>query len=154
MAKEIERKFLVKNHDFSLHTEGVYYHQGYLSTQQQRVVRVRTLGQKAVLTIKGASINATRDEFEYEIPYGEAQEMLRKLCEQPTIEKHRYTLSCKGSVWEVDIFHGLNEGLVVAEIELESEDQKFEMPEWVGEEVTGDPKYFNANLVLRPYTKW
>jgi adenylate cyclase len=137
-----------------MHAEGVYYHQGYLSTHHQRVVRVRTIGQRGVLTIKGASMGASRDEYEYDIPFKHAEEMLGRLCEQPTIEKHRFTLSFKSFVWEVDEFHGENEGLVVAEIELKSEDEDFEKPDWIGEEVTADSRYFNANLINYPYCKW
>jgi CYTH domain-containing protein len=111
------------------------------------------VGDKAYLTIKGMAVGATRPEFEYEIPYQDAKELLN-LCEMPLIEKDRYRLEEGGVVWEIDEFLGENRGLIVAEVELESEDQPFTKPDWVGEEVTGDPRYFNSNLIKKPYTKW
>ena len=111
------------------------------------------MGERAVLTVKGAAQGAARPEFEYEIPLADAKELLR-LCEKPLIEKTRYRVESGGLVWEVDEFHGVNEGLVVAECELEAEDQAIARPDWVGEEVTDDPRYYNANLVARPYRDW
>lgn len=154
MGKEIERKFVVTSDDFKKEAEGVYIHQGFLNTDKERVVRVRIYGEEAFLTIKGITKGATRAEYEYGIPREHAREMLSDLCEKPTIEKHRYRVDYDGHTWEVDEFHGENDGLVVAEIELEHEDERFGRPSWVGEEVTGDPRYFNANLVKNPYKNW
>jgi CYTH domain-containing protein len=117
-------------------------------------VRIRTIGDEAFLTVKGVTISATRDEYEYPIPEQDALEMLRDLCDKPLLEKDRYILEYKGYTWEVDEFHGMNEGLVVAEIELDSEDEDFKKPTWIGEEVTGDARYFNVNLVKHPYISW
>ena len=153
MAVEIERKFLVKK-DTWRNEQGTRYRQGYLSSVKERTVRVRTIGDRGYLTIKGVSKGAVRTEYEYEIPLAEAEAMLDELCEKPLIEKKRYKIEFKGLVWEVDEFFGENQGLVVAEVELEEEDQAFSKPEWVGEEVTGDAKYFNANLIHHPYQNW
>lgn len=154
MAFEIERKFLVKNDSYQNLGMGIYYHQGYLNASAERVVRVRVIGKKAFLTVKGLVSNVTRLEYEYEIPGADAQEMLEKLCIQPTIEKYRYHIDFEGFVWEVDVFLGENEGLVVAEIELEHEEQHFKKPDWIGEEVTNDRRYYNACLVSHPFKKW
>ncbi len=154
MGIEIERKFLLKNDVWRDLAEGVYYRQGYLNSASERTVRVRTINEKGFLTIKGVANGATRLEFEYEIPKDECNIMLDDLAEKPVIEKNRYKVDYKGFVWEIDEFFGENRGLIVAELELESEDQKFEIPEWIGEEVTGDPRYFNSNLINHPYTKW
>jgi len=153
MALEIERKFLVNNSAWR-EAQGVMYRQGYLNSVKERTVRVRIIGDKGYLTVKGISRGAVRAEYEYEIPGVEAEAMLDDLCEKPLIEKMRYKIAYKGFVWEVDEFCGDNQGLIVAEVELESEDQKFEPPEWIGEEVTGDPRYFNANLIHHPYCRW
>ena len=154
MGIEIERKFLLKNDVWRDFAKGVYYRQGYLNSTSERTVRVRTINEKGFLTIKGVAHGATRLEFEYEIPKDECNIMLDALAEKPVIEKNRYKVDYKGLVWEIDEFFGENRGLIVAEVELESEDQKFEIPEWIGEEVTGDPRYFNSNLIYHPYTKW
>jgi len=154
MATEIEKKFLVKNLDFKSLAEGIYIHQGFLNTEKERVVRIRITGDKGTLTIKGITRGATRSEYEYPVPVEDAREMLNELCIRPTIEKYRYHIHYEGFLWEVDEFLGENHGLVVAEIELNSEDQTFEMPDWVGEEVTDDPRYFNANLITHPYSRW
>ena len=154
MGVEIEKKFLLKGRDWEKLAEGTSYRQGYLSSVKERTVRVRTIDDKGFLTIKGISVGATRLEFEYEIPFNEANELLDELCEKPLIEKKRYKVNVSGNTWEIDDFFGENEGLVVAEIELEHEEQQFEKPEWVGEEVTGDPRYFNSNLIKEPFTKW
>ena len=153
MGKEIERKYLVLGDSWRDLADGVLFRQGYLNSQKERVVRARTMGPKAALTIKGISVGATRLEFEYEIPFDDANSLL-ELCEQPLIEKTRYKIPFAGLIWEVDEFHGVNEGLIVAECELESEDQAIEKPDWVGEEVTGDPRYFNSNLIANPFTSW
>jgi len=154
MAKEIERKFLVKNEDFKKQAEGVMYRQGYLNSVKERTVRVRTVGNKAFMTVKGITIGATRVEYEYEIPFDDCNAMLDDLAEKPIIEKKRYKIPMGKFTWEIDEFFGENQGLTVAEIELESEDEKFDKPAWVGEEVTGDPRYFNSNLIKHPFTKW
>jgi CYTH domain-containing protein len=152
MAKEIERKFLVKNGAWR-QEKGTKYRQGYLNSAKERIVRVRTINNKCYLTIKGITVGASRMEFEYEIPRKDADGLL-DICEKPLIEKIRYKVKEGGFIWEIDEFFGENQGLIVAEVELESEDQNFPKPDWVGEEVTGDPRYFNSNLIQNPYTKW
>ena len=152
MAKEIERKFLVKEGSWR-HAQGTQYRQGYLNSVKERIVRVRTIDNKGYLTIKGITVGASRMEFEYEIPLQDANELL-DICEKPLIEKIRYKVEDGGVVWEVDEFTGENQGLIVAEVELQSEDQQFAKPEWIAAEVTGDPRYFNSNLIKTPYTKW
>lgn len=154
MGKEIERKFLVKDDSFKNLTQGSKYRQGYLNSMKERVVRVRTIDDKGFLTVKGITTGATRVEYEYEIPVKDADAMLDDLCEKPLIEKNRYKIGFESFIWEVDEFFGENQGLIVAEIELEREDQHFEKPDWISEEVTGDPKYFNLNLIQNPYSKW
>jgi adenylate cyclase len=153
MGKEIERKFLVDGNDWRK-APGATYRQGYLSTAKERTVRVRVTDDQGYVTIKGVSKGATRVEYEYEIPMQDAQEMLDTLCERPLIEKRRYKINYRGLTWEVDAFLGENEGLVLAEVELESEDQTVERPPWIGQDVTDDPRYFNVNLVRRPYRDW
>jgi adenylate cyclase len=154
MGKEIERKFLVKNDSWRGQDNGKRYRQGYLSTVKERTVRVRTAGDKGFLTVKGITVGASRPEYEYEIPVADANEMLDQLCERPLIEKTRYRISHTGLVWEVDEFDGENRGLITAEVELKDEHQSVTLPGWVGQEVTGDPRYFNANLVAKPFTTW
>lgn len=154
MGKEIERKYLVKSTDWKALAKSTNCCQGYLSTDKERTVRVRIIDKKGYLTVKGVSIGATRLEYEYEIPAEDAEAMLDYLCEKPLIEKRRYKIEFAGQTWEVDEFLGDNEGLVIAEVELESEDQKIKLPDWVGKEVTGDPKYFNSNLIKKPFKKW
>ncbi len=154
MAKEIERKFLVKGDAWRALAKGTQYRQGYLNSVKERTVRIRTVGDKAFLTIKGLTVGATRSEYEYEIPMADCNAMLDTLAEKPIIEKKRYKIPYEGLTWEIDEFFGENQGLIVAEVELQSEDQQFKKPDWVGAEVTGDPRYFNANLISHPYTKW
>jgi len=154
MGIEIERKFLIKCYAWRSLAELTKYRHGYLSSSNERVVLVRTINDKGFLTIKGITTGATRMEFEYEIPVADADAMLDDMCERYLIEKKRYKIEYRGFIWEVDEFFGENQGLIVAEVELESEDQSYEKPEWIGEEVTGDPKYFNSNLALNPYLKW
>lgn len=153
MVTEIERKFLLKGDTWRRSEKAIKCRQGYLCNTKEKTVRVRTMDDKGYLTIKGGSVGASRLEFEYEIPYRDAA-ILLSLCENPLIEKNRYKLEEKGFTWEVDEFFGENKGLVIAEVELDSEDQEFPKPKWVGEEVTGDPRYYNANLIKNPYTKW
>lgn len=152
MAEEIERKFLVRGSDWR-QVKGEIFRQGYLSSAKERTVRVRVAGDKGFLTIKGPSSGLSRAEYEYEIPLADASAMLA-LCEQPLIEKTRYKIPFGDHTWEVDEFHGLNEGLVVAEVELRSADEEPARPDWVGEEVSHDHRYSNSNLVKRPYTTW
>ncbi len=154
MGKEIERKFLVTSLEDVPRSAAIFYHQGYLSIQKESVVRVRAIDKKGFLTVKGITVGATRLEYEYEIPLADAVELLDNLCLKPTIEKHRRRISFEGFVWEVDVFHGENEGLVLAEIELQKEDQEFRKPHWIAEEVTGDPRYYNSNLIKNPYSAW
>lgn len=154
MSIEIERKFLVIDDRWKTLGRGVLLRQGYLSSSPERIVRVRTEGDKAMLTIKGRTVGAMRGEWEYPIPLEDAQVFLDSLCERPIIEKHRYRIPYQGLTWEVDEFLGDNAGLVVAEVELEREDQLFAKPGWAGEEVTHDTRYFNANLLRHPYSRW
>jgi len=154
MPQEIERKYLVKGEDWRVPGTGVPYRQGYLSTVPERTVRVRVIRDKGYLTVKGISVGARRAEYEYEIPAEEASEMLDNLCERPLIEKTRYRLEHHGLTWEVDEFDGDNAGLIVAEVELDDEDQAITLPDWVGKEVTGERRYYNASLIAEPYTGW
>lgn len=154
MPQEIERKFLIKDDRFKQEGHSVYIHQGFLSTDKERVVRVRIAGKNAYLTVKGISQGIGRAEFEYRIPMRDAKYMLEHLCTGPTIEKNRYYVNMEGFIWEVDEFLGDNAGLVIAELELESEDQEFPKPDWLGEEVTGDARYYNSNLVEKPFRSW
>lgn len=152
MAKEIERKFRVKEGSWRS-AKGTTFRQGYLNSVKERVVRVRIINDKGYLTIKGLTVGATRLEFEYEIPRRDAEQLL-DICEKPLIEKTRFKVEEGGFIWEIDEFFGENQGLIVAEVELESEDQDFPRPDWVLEEVTGDPRYFNSNLIKKPYKMW
>lgn len=154
MGEEIERKFLVTGDGWRERAEGLSYRQGFLSTEPERTVRVRVAGKRGTLTIKGISIGPRRTELEYEIPLADAEHMLDTLCIRPLIEKTRHTLKLGTHSWEVDVFEGDNAGLVVAEIELQNEDEAFDRPSWLGEEVTHDPRYFNSNLVAHPYRAW
>lgn len=154
MAQEIERKFLLASEGWRGLAEGIAYRQGYLCAGKERSVRVRIAGDRGFLTIKGATMGAARSEYEYEIPLTDAREMLDTLCPQPQIEKKRYTIPYRGFTWEIDEFFSLNQGLIVAEIELDREDQPFERPDWIGDEVTGDARYYNAMLCISPFSSW
>ena len=154
MAKEIERKFLVQDDSWRGQQAGKAYRQGYLSTEKERTVRIRTAGDQAFMTVKGVSSGATRSEYEYEIPVRDANEMLDHLCKKPLIEKTRYRVQHDDLLWEIDEFAGENGGLVLAEVELKDENQEVSRPKWVGREVTDDPRYFNVNLVAHPFSKW
>ncbi len=155
MAQEIERKFLVRGDFKPQITRQTRITQGYLSSVPERTVRVRIKGDQGFLTIKGigSASGASRYEWEREIPVGEANELLA-LCEPGAIDKTRYLVDYSGKTFEVDEFYGDNEGLVVAELELVSEDESFERPDWLGEEVTGDARYYNAMLMKAPYNSW
>ncbi len=154
MATEIERKYLVVDDAWRSQAVGTVFRQGYLSTVKERTVRVRVAGERGLLTIKGITVGAVRSEFEYEIPGADADQLLDELCERPLIEKTRYEIEAGGLTWEVDAFAGANEGLITAEVELDDEDQEIALPDWVGEEVTHDPRYFNSNLIAHPFSEW
>ncbi|WP_179344517.1 CYTH domain-containing protein [Winogradskyella ursingii] len=156
MALEIERKFLVKSHSFKSEAFNSYViKQGFLNSHAERTVRVRLKEEKGYLTIKGKSIinGLSRFEWEKEISKAEAEALL-KLCELGVIEKTRYEIKCGDHIFEVDVFEGDNIDLIVAEVELNKEDEHFEKPEWLGEEVTGDVRYYNSQLSQRPYKNW
>lgn len=154
MGLEIERKYLLCSEAWRELGPGLVIVQGYLSTTRDCAVRVRIIGDTAFLGIKGKTSGMTRQEFEYSIPVQDAQEMLESLAERPFIEKTRYTIPYGGLIWEIDEFHGENQGLIIAEVELTAENQQINIPEWIGSEVTNDPRYYNANLVAHPYSHW
>jgi adenylate cyclase len=155
MAKEIERKFTIKNDSWRQHVKKQsYYRQGYMSNTTRASVRVRIADDKAYLNIKSATLGIFRHEYEYEIPVHDAQEMLDTLCEKPLIEKTRYFVGHAGKTWEVDVFDGDNAGLIVAEIELSDELESFAIPDWAGEDVSHDVRYYNVSLVKHPYKDW
>ena len=154
MGVEIERKFLPASEGWRGLGEPTLMRQGYLCSDPVRTVRVRIEGERAVITIKSKSTGATRGEWEYEIPVPDAAELLGRLCEQPLVEKIRHRIVYGRHTWEVDEFLGGNAGLVVAEIELGSEDETFDRPDWIGREVTGDPRYYNSSLIRLPYSTW
>ena len=153
MATEIERKFRVDTELWQPSGTGIRLRQGYLSSMKERVVRIRVVGDRAFLTVKGETKGVSRLEFEYAIPLPDAEQML-EICEKPLIEKTRYIESCKGRLWEIDVFHGENEGLIVAEVELASDKEEIVRPSWAREEVSNDPRYFNSSLISNPYRNW
>jgi len=156
MAKEIERKFLVKSDAFKQDSfKQTKITQGFLSTVPERTVRVRIKGEKGFITVKGIGneSGASRYEWEKEIPVEEVSDLL-KICEPGAIDKTRFEVKSGGHIFEVDEFYGENDGLVVAEVELSEEDEAFEKPEWLGEEVTGEVKYYNSMLMKNPYKNW
>lgn len=152
MGIEIERKFLVTNEAWRTGKPTLTV-QGYLSRDAHSTVRVRIAGQDAMLTVKGKTQGLSRVEYEYSIPLTDAQDML-KLCDGPLIEKKRWLFEAGDLTWEIDEFLGLNVGLVIAEIELEHEDQTFDLPDWIGKEVSHDDRYFNSNLSRKPFSTW
>jgi len=154
MGVEIERKFLIISDAYKEGAQGKVYRQGYLNTEKERIVRVRIVGDEAFLTIKGLSRGIQRTEFEYSIPLSDATQLLEDLCQKPLIEKTRYKVPFEGHTWEIDEFHGENEGLVVAEIELSHRKEHFSKPPWVGKDVSHDWRYFNSNLLVHPFTSW
>jgi adenylate cyclase len=160
MATEIERKFLLANDGWKPQADaGVVMRQGYLNTsspnhQSKSSVRVRIAGEHANLNIKGATLGVTRQEYEYAIPLTDANELLDTLADGPLIEKTRYHVRHGTHTWEIDVFAGDNQGLVVAEIELADADEAFERPAWLGEEVSDDPRYYNVCLVKHPFKDW
>ncbi|WP_414548939.1 CYTH domain-containing protein [Anabaena sp. CCY 0017] len=154
MAKEIERKYLLKDDSWRKLAQGSVYCQGYIATKDKTTVRVRIVGNQGYLTIKGPSVECSRLEFEYPIPVEDAQEMLNTLCQKPFIEKVRYKVEWDGLIWEIDEFDGLNKGLILAEVELSDINQQISLPPWIGEEVSHDPRYFNSYLVTNPFSQW
>jgi adenylate cyclase len=154
MATEIERKFLVCGEGWRSLGRGKPYSQGYIPTQNRTTVRLRIAGDQGFITIKSRSVNNTRAEYEYPIPLDDAQEMLATLCAKPIIQKTRYVVPWQGLVWEIDEFAGDNAGLILAEVELATADQAISLPDWIGEEVSHDARYFNSNLVVNPYCNW
>lgn len=155
MPTEIERKFLVHSSAWKDHgATGIRYKQAYLCTEPNRTVRIRIAGDSGYITIKGLHGGIRRREYEYKIPAAEAEEIINDQCIHPFIEKIRYRIEFQGHVWEVDEFLGENQGLIVAEIELDSEDRAFELPPWVGREVSDDMRYTNAYLNECPFGRW
>lgn len=154
MGVEIERKFLVLGEAWRRLGTATLLRQGYLNADPARTVRVRIEGEAGLLTIKSKNVGASRGEWEYAIPLADAEELLDTLCERPLVEKVRRRIEHAGFTWEVDEFLGENTGLVVAEIELPSEDAVFDRPDWIGQEVTGDRRYYNSSLIRFPYSQW
>ena len=154
MGIEIERKFLVDESKWKRADTGTRIVQAYLCSKKERTVRVRLLGDEARLTIKGEAAGISRAEYEYPIPIEDAREMLDSLCERPFIDKTRHLEEFAGRTWEIDVFHGGNEGLVVAEVELEDADAKVELPPWATREVSADHRYSNSSLAKRPWPSW
>lgn len=151
---EIERKFLVNKRIWIPKDEGTLIRQGYISTVKERIVRIRVAANHATLTVKGRTVGYTRLEYEYPIPHSDAEDMLKYVCEQPLIEKTRHHEIYDGMAWEIDVFHGPNDGLIIAEIELSRSDDLISKPDWAEREVSLDSRYFNNSLVLTPYNKW
>jgi adenylate cyclase len=155
MAIEIERKFLLRDESWrDSANEGTPFRQGYLIGAERASVRVRIEGDQANINIKSATLGIHRQEYEYPIPLQEAEELLDTLCELPQISKTRYLVPYGDHTWEIDVFDGDNAGLVVAEVELNAEDEVFARPPWIGEEVSGDTRYYNVCLVKHPYKDW
>jgi adenylate cyclase len=155
MGQEIERKFLIKKEIWENSPKGkaTYLKQGYISTDPGKTIRVRVAKDKSFLTIKGKTEGISRAEFEYEIPTEDANELLN-LFASNCIEKIRHEIVYDGKLWEVDVFNGDNEGLIIAEIELNSVDEQFTLPAWIDKEVSGEERYFNSNLSKKPFKKW
>jgi adenylate cyclase len=154
MAEEIERKFLTRNSSWRLSARGILCRQGYITRSARRLVRVRVIGGKGYLAVKSMKDTLARYEFEYPIPRVDADEMLDLICMKPLIEKTRYKVHYKGATWEIDDFMGANDGLIVAEVELKTKDQKIDLPPWTGVEVTLEPRFYNFNLVRHPFSRW
>ncbi|THB75373.1 MAG: CYTH domain-containing protein [Gammaproteobacteria bacterium] len=155
MGIEIEKKFLLNNDEWKKEAgDGEQFRQGYMSGSNRSSVRIRVAGDKANINIKSATLGVTRKEYEYEIPVEDANEMLDSMCERPFIEKRRFFIKRGPHTWEIDVFEGDNEGLIVAEIELKDPDEPFDIPGWIGEDVSEDPKYYNVCLVNHPYKDW
>lgn len=153
MAKEIERKFIIDPKKWDKKGTPVAITQAYLAIDNDKIVRIRIAGEKAYITIKGKQTGITRDEFEYPIPVADARQMLG-LCMYNSVEKTRYITEIDHKTWEIDVFHGKNEGLYIAEIELHSENELVNLPDWIVAEVSTDERYFNFNLSINPYCTW
>ena len=155
MGVEIERKYLVDIAKWQLVDKpvGDFYRQGYMHKEPGKTIRIRITDTAGFITIKGKSQGATRAEYEYDIPVADAEELLSDFCDE-VITKTRYRIEYAGKTWEVDVFSGDNEGLIIAEIELHDEAEQFAIPDWVAREVTGEKRYFNSNLSVHPYTRW
>ncbi len=155
MGIEIEKKFLLANDNWRKQVEkSIQFSQGYLVGSEKSSVRIRIEGDKSNLNIKGATLGVRRQEFEYPIPMDDARELLATLCAEPLIEKTRHYIHIGEHVWEIDEFAGDNEGLIVAEVELNDENESIEIQDWVGQEVSGDKRYYNAMLIKNPYKNW
>jgi len=155
MGLEIERKFLLKNDSWRQQiTKSTLMRQGYLAPLETSSVRVRIEGDKANLNIKSATIGIRRMEYEYAIPLEDATEMLDQLCPRPQVNKTRHIVVVGSHVWEIDEFYDENQGLIVAELELGDENETFVVPDWVGDEVSDDPRYYNVNLIKHPFKMW
>lgn len=155
MGREIERKFLLVNDQWREQATGeIQYVQGYFTTSPSCSIRLRISGSEAHLNIKSATLGIARSEYDYPIPISDAQDMLDNLCEKPLIEKTRYHVHHGNHLWEIDVFSGDNAGLIVAEIELQSPDEPFDRPPWIGREVSDDPRYYNVCLIKQPYKNW
>ena len=152
---EIERKFLVVDESWRIDArKSIRIRQGYFATDPSCSIRIRISDNKASLNIKSATLGITRSEYDYPVPISDAEEMLEQLCVKPLLEKERYIVEQGALLWEIDVFSGVNAGLIVAEIELESDQQDFDRPSWLGQEVSDDPRYYNVCLVANPYNKW
>lgn len=154
MPLEIERKFLINLDQIELPNNGLNIKQAYINTTSNTTVRVRVVNDKAYLTLKGENREAVRSEFEYEIPLAEAKDIMGELCARPLIEKVRYKILFGSHIWEIDIFSGDNNGLCIAEVEMQSEDEYLEMPGWIVQEVTGQQRFYNSQLIKTPYKQW
>ncbi len=155
MSIEIERKFLVLSDEWKKHAHREdIVRQGYLSSEDSCSIRVRVTSECGFLNIKSGEPTMRRIEYQYVIPVTDAEEMLYKFCRWPLIEKRRYWVAHSGHEWQIDVFDDANKGMIVAELELKREDEKFELPPWVGAEVTDDPRYYNVYLLDNPYTTW
>lgn len=155
MGREIERKFLVCNNQWRAEVvRSTHYHQGYIVGSELASVRVRIEGKLAKLNIKSATLGIERQEYEYPIPIEDAQELLNTLCKKPQVSKTRSIVEHGGHTWEIDTFNGDNEGLIVAEVELSDPDEELQLPEWVGREVSNEPRYYNSCLIDYPYSIW
>ena len=155
MGIEIERKFLLKNDGWRKEaSEPVQFRQGYMVGSEKSSVRVRIEGDRAFINIKSATLGIQRQEYQYSIPMEDAEKLLDDLCDKPLIEKNRFYIQKNKHTWEIDEFFGDNHGLVVAEIELNAEDEQFEKPDWLGQEVSDDTRYYNVCLVKHPYKDW
>ena len=154
MKKEIERKFIVLDESYKDLGEYEYCIQGYLPSVNEPLIRIRTIGRKSFITIKSDINGITRLEYEYEIPNNDAKDLINLFCKESIIEKNRYKIYYKSTLWEVDEFLGANAGLIVAEVELSSEDESYDKPDWIGDEVSTNKRYYNYNLAHHPYTQW